>query len=99
MSHSQSVSQFEVCLAQAVASSVVHIYGVAFDGAGHLVVVEHSNRRVQVLNYADGSHVRTIGSNGSGNRQFNNPYGGIVSDADGRIIVCDSDNHRIQVLQ
>jgi hypothetical protein len=73
-------------------------YGVAFDGAGHLGVVEHHNRRVQVLNNADGSHVRTIGSNGSGNRQFNNPYGGIVSDADGRI-VCDSGNHRIQVLQ
>ena len=42
-------------------------YGVAFDGAGHLGVVEHSNCRMQVLNYADGSHVRTIGSNGSGN--------------------------------
>ncbi len=29
-------------------------------GAGHLVVVEYGNHRVQVLNYADGSHVRTI---------------------------------------
>ncbi len=37
-------------------------WGIALDGAGHLVVVVHTNQRVQVLNYADGSHVRTIGS-------------------------------------
>jgi hypothetical protein len=74
-------------------------YGVALDGAGHLEVVDSGNHRVQVLNYADGSHVRTIGSGGSGNEQFSSPMGGIAIDGDGRIIVCDSANHRIQVLR
>jgi hypothetical protein len=73
-------------------------HGVAFDGAGHLVVVEHGNHRVQVLNYADGSHVRAIGSKGSDDGQFDSPYGGVAIDSDGRI-VCDTDNNRIQVLQ
>ena len=74
-------------------------YGAALDGGGHLVVAEWGYHRVQVLNYADGSHVRTIGSQGSEQGQFSGPYGGICIDGDGRIIVCDSGNHRIQVLQ
>ena len=56
------------------------------------------NLRVQVLRYSDGSHVRTIGSRGSGNGQFNNPYG-VLIDSQGRIIVSEFMNHRIQVLQ
>jgi hypothetical protein len=54
---------------------------------------------VQVLRYSDGSHVRTIGSPpGKGNGQFNYPYG-VLIDGQGRIIVSDCSNHRIQVLQ
>jgi len=53
---------------------------------------------VQALRYSDGSHVRTIGSEGSGNGQFNFPYGVLV-DGQGRIIVSEYVNHRIQVLQ
>ncbi len=64
-----------------------------------MVVVEYGNHRVQVLNYADSSHVRTIGSKSNGDGQFDSPYGGVAIDGDGRIIVCDSDNNRIQVLQ
>jgi tripartite motif-containing protein 71 len=71
--------------------------GVAFDAAGHLVVVEYTGNRVQVLRYADGGHVRTIGSRGSGNGQFCNPSG-IAIDSDGRMVVADSSNHRVQVL-
>jgi hypothetical protein len=53
---------------------------------------------VQVLRYSDGSHVRTIGSRGSANGQFFYPCG-VLIDGQGRIIVSDSFNHRIQVLQ
>ena len=67
------------------------------DGAGHLVVVEHYNHRVQVLNYGDGSHVRTIGSEGSGIGQLTHPSG-VVIDGDGRMIVADTGNNRVQVL-
>jgi hypothetical protein len=36
-------------------------WGAAFDGAGHIIVSEIRNDRVQVLRYSDGAHVRTIG--------------------------------------
>jgi tripartite motif-containing protein 71 len=52
-----------------------------------------------VLRYSDGAHVRTIGSLGSGNGQFYIPFGGIAIDSDGRVVVADSGNHRVQVLQ
>jgi DNA-binding beta-propeller fold protein YncE len=76
--------------------------GVAFDAAGHIVVVELGNHRVQVLRYSDGVHVRTISSqkgSGNGKKQFNRPCGGIAIDSDGRIVVADTDNHRVQVLE
>jgi len=73
--------------------------GIAFDAAGHIVVVENGNHRVQVLRYSDGAHVRTIGSKGSDNGQFNRPQGGIAIDSDGRIVVVDTNNHRVQVLE
>ncbi len=53
-------------------------YGVAFDGAGNIVVADCNNHRVQVLSYSDGSHVRTIGSQGRGNGQFDCPYGVLI---------------------
>jgi len=75
--------------------------GVAFDATGHIVVVDRGNHRVQVLRYSDGAHVRTIGdgSEGSGNGQFNHPFGGIAISNDGRIVVADTYNNRVQVLE
>ena len=73
-------------------------WGIALDGAGHLVVVDQFNHRVQVLNYADGSHVRTIGSSGRSDGELLYPQG-VTIDSDGHIIVCDTNNSRIQVLQ
>ena len=86
---------------EALPVAVAHLSqadGVAFDSAGHLVVVDSGNHSVQVLNYADGSHVRTIGSYGQQAGCFYNPSG-IAIDCDGRIIVCDYQNSRVQVLQ
>jgi len=40
--------------------------GVAFDSEGNLVVADSCNHRVQVLRYSDGTHLRTIGSEGAG---------------------------------
>ena len=71
---------------------------IALDSAGHIIVADCCNNRVQVLRYSDGSHVRTIGSKGSGNGQFCGPYG-VLIDGQGRIIMSDTYNHRIQVLQ
>ena len=35
----------------------------------------------------------------SRNGQFWSPYGGIAIDSDGRIVVADTGNHRVQVLE
>jgi hypothetical protein len=40
-----------------------------------------------------------LGSRGSGNGQFSCPHGGIAIDSDGRIVVADSYNDRVQVLE
>ena len=60
--------------------------GVAFDGEGNLVVSDGFNSRIQVFRYIDGVHLRTIGSQGAGNGQFNEPWG-IAFDGAGHIIV------------
>jgi DNA-binding beta-propeller fold protein YncE len=73
-------------------------YGFAMDSAGHLVVSDSGSHSLHVLNYADGSLVRTIGGYGTRNGQFYHPRG-VAIDGDGRIIVCDMSSHRIQVLQ
>jgi tripartite motif-containing protein 71 len=74
-----------------------HPSGIAFDVAGHIVVVEFGNRRVQVLRYTDGAHVRFIGCSDIGN--IPDPCGGVAIDSDGRIVVADTNNHRVQVLE
>ncbi len=71
-----------------------HPWGIAFDGAGHIIVSEYNGHRVQVLRYSGSAHVITIG-----NGQFNQPHGDIAIDSDGRIVVADTCNHRVQVLE
>jgi hypothetical protein len=46
----------------------------------------------------DGGHVRTIGSRGSSNGQFTYRCGGIAIDSDGRMVVADTCNNRVQVI-
>ena len=41
--------------------------------------------------------MRTIGSKGKGEGQLKNPVG-VAVDGDGRIVVCDTHNDRLQVL-
>ena len=53
---------------------------------------------VQMLRCSDGAHVRTIGSQGSGNGQFSSLIG-VAVDGDGRVVVCEYGKHRVQVLE
>jgi len=46
----------------------------------------------------NGDFVRKFASNGKGDGQFSNPWGAVVVDAVGKIIVADTGNHRIQVF-
>ena len=45
-----------------------------------------------------GKLIKSVGSEGNGEAQFNNPRGLDVSDRSNSIYVCDRDNHRIQIL-
>jgi DNA-binding beta-propeller fold protein YncE len=72
--------------------------GVAFDGEGNLVVCDTYNHRIQVFRYSDGAHLRSIGSRGVENGQFNEPWG-IAFDGAGHIIVSERSGHRVQVLR
>ena len=70
---------------------------MAFDSAGHIIVADCLNHRV--LRYSDGSHVQTIGSEGSGNGQFKFPCS-VAVDCSGHVFVHDGEyNGRIQVFR
>ena len=71
---------------------------IAFDGEGNLVVCDSENHRIQVFHAFDRSLLRTIGSQGAGNGQFDYPWG-IAFDGAGHIIVSESWGHRLQVLR
>ena len=73
--------------------------GLAFDGSIHSVVVEYGSHRIHILRYADGSHVRVVGKKGSSNGHFQHPFGGVVVDKEGCMVVCDTMNHRVEVLR
>ena len=74
------------------------VMGVAFDGEGNLVLCDGDKHRIQVFRYSDGTHLRSIGSRGAGNGQFNAPWG-IAFDGAGHIIVSERSGHRVQVLR
>ena len=46
----------------------------------------------------EGKLIKSVGSKGNGEAQFQNPHSLDVSDRNNNIYVCDCDNHRIQIL-
>ena len=46
----------------------------------------------------EGKLLKSVGSNGNGEAQFNYPYGIDVSDRNHNIYVCDNSNNRLQIL-
>jgi len=71
---------------------------VAIDDDRHRIIVTDTlNDRVQVLSLIDGSFLFEFGSKGNQPCQFNCP-GGVCIDNQGRIIVADSDNYRLQAF-
>ena len=72
--------------------------GVSIGLNDQIVVLDWSQdcRRVVILN-KEGELIKSFGSVGSEDGQFNEPYG-VDVDEEGRIIVCDTYNHRIQVF-
>jgi len=70
------------------------INDVAIDTDGNLYVLDSTNKCVQVFN-SDGEYVTSFGSTGTGDGEFDTPWG-IAVNSDGEIYVADSGNDRIQ---
>jgi len=69
---------------------------IAIDDDRHRIIVADSdNHRVQVLSLIDGSFLFEFGSEGNQPCQFNYPHGLCIANQ-GRIIVADRINHRLQ---
>jgi len=69
---------------------------IAVDDDRHrIIVADTSNHRVQVLSLIDGSFLFEFGSYGNQPCQFTYPHG-VCVDNQGRIIVADFDNNRLQ---
>ncbi len=69
--------------------------GVAADGKGHVWVVDRANNRVVEFSET-GTYLGQFGSAGSGNGQFNNPWG--ITYAEGTLWVADTGNYRVQAF-
>ncbi len=72
-------------------------YGVTVDKDDNIYVVENNNHRVNKFS-SDGKFVAAVGSQGSGNLQFYNPFGICYNRRDNNLYVPDNGNHRLQVL-
>ena len=59
-----------------------------------LVAAEHCVKKFRM----DGTFIASVGSRGSGKLQFNSPYAVAGDERGKKIYVCDTNNHRIQVL-
>ena len=66
-------------------------------GNNSLYISDLLNHKIHCFKLEDGSYVASTGSRGSERGQFNRPNGLCVAQ-DGLLYVCDSENHRIQVL-
>ena len=69
-------------------------WGVAINQRGEVIVAEYGGHCVSVFS-PSGEKLRTFGTRGSGQGQFQYPRG-IAVDGEWNILVADSENHRIQ---
>ena len=62
-----------------------------------LILVSDESNRIQKISM-DGYLIASVGKEGSGPLQFNDPSGIAISPLTGQVYIADWDNHRIQVL-
>ena len=80
---------------QGTIRGVISPYGVAVNNSGEVVVSDNWNHRISV--YREGKHIRSFGSKGPNERQFQYPRGVAIT-SDNHILVVDENNHRIQMF-
>ena len=71
--------------------------GLAITREGHLILVEGDKHCITIIDPTNGRKIRSFGQYGKGQVQFNRPQGVAVTQ-DGRIVVADRFNYRLQVL-
>ena len=69
--------------------------GVNVNSQGNIMVADSGNHRIQIFD-KNGHFIKTFGSQGQGEDQFNIPSD-LCIDAEGRILVSDYGNHRVCV--
>ena len=69
--------------------------GVAITADNFILVAD--NHKIQKISM-DGECIKSVGKQGSGPLEFNNPCGITISPITGHIYIADFNNHRIQVL-
>lgn len=67
------------------------------DGEGFILVADSGNSRIQIFRPNDYSYVSEFGSAGSQSGEFMG-IEGIQISLNGEIIVCDRENHRVQIF-
>ena len=73
--------------------------GVTVDDDNNIYVMDRYNHRIQKFTWDGKLHfVKSVGTKGNGQLQFNCPMGVCFNPHDQRLYVCDQNNHRIQIL-
>ena len=70
--------------------------GVGVDDQGYIFVADSGNNRIQMFQ-PDGGFLRAFGCWGSDDGEFKGLEGVAVM-SNGNILVCDRENHRVQVF-
>ena len=65
----------------------------------HLYVADCYLDSVQKLKLQNGEWITTIGESGSGDKEFDSPFGIALDEVNSRLYVCDYCNNRIQVIK
>ena len=74
-----------------------HPYSVLVDSHDHVLVADSHNHRIKILSLK-GEILKTFGSQGTIQGQFNFPYCLALSRRGNLIVVSDGQNHRIQIV-
>ncbi|HST31998.1 MAG TPA: hypothetical protein VLJ80_00620 [Solirubrobacteraceae bacterium] len=71
--------------------------GVATDASGNVWVADQNNNRIEKFS-STGTWLASYGSKGTGNLQFEEPWGIAINQATGNVYVADRRNNRIEEL-
>ena len=81
-----------------IASGWIFPCGIAMDDSGNILLTDTQHNCIQKFANSTAPTVVVVGKEGKGNLQFNRPAGIGINPANNRIYVCDSYNHRVQIL-